>query len=195
MIADLFIKRPKFAIVIAILMMLAGGICLNQLPIAEYPEIAPTSINVQATYTGARAQVVMETLASPIEEELNGLENLLYFSSKSDNTGGYSLSLTFKSGTNSDINMVNVQNALKRVEYKLPKEVTDQGIKIKKRSSDILGFFAFRSTSMSSLELNNFVKTRVKDEVARVPGISAVNLMPEKITACASGWTPCACPP
>ncbi len=153
MIADLFIKRPKFAIVIAILMMLAGGICLNQLPIAEYPE------------------------------ELNGLENLLYFSSKSDNTGGYSLSLTFKSGTNSDINMVNVQNALKRVEYKLPKEVTDQGIKIKKRSSDILGFFAFRSTSMSSLELNNFVKTRVKDEVARVPGISAVNLMP------------CACPP
>lgn len=76
--------------------------------------------------------------------------------------------------------MVNVQNALKRVEYKLPKEVTDQGIKIKKRSSDILGFFAFRSTSMSSLELNNFVKTRVKDEVARVPGISAVNLMPEK---------------
>ena len=180
MIADLFIKRPKFAIVIAILMMLAGGICLNQLPIAEYPEIAPTSINVQATYTGASAQVVMETLASPIEEELNGLENLLYFSSKSDNTGGYSLSLTFKSGTNSDINMVNVQNALKRVEYKLPKEVTDQGIKIKKRSSDILGFFAFRSTSMSSLELNNFVKTRVKDEVARVPGISAVNLMPEK---------------
>lgn len=100
MIADLFIKRPKFAIVIAILMMLAGGICLNQLPIAEYPEIAPTSINVQATYTGASAQVVMETLASPIEEELNGLENLLYFSSKSDNTGGYSLSLTFKSGTN-----------------------------------------------------------------------------------------------
>ena len=76
--------------------------------------------------------------------------------------------------------MVNVQNALKRVEYKLPKEVTDQGIKIRKRSSDILGFFAFRSTSMSSLELNNFVKTRVKDEVARVPGISAVNLMPEK---------------
>ena len=180
MIADLFIKRPKFAIVIAILMMLAGGICLNQLPIAEYPEIAPTSINVQATYTGASAQVVMETLASPIEEELNGLENLLYFSSKSDNTGGYSPTLTFKSGTNSDINMVNVQNALKRVEYKLPKEVTDQGIKIRKRSSDILGFFAFRSTSMSSLELNNFVKTRVKDEVARVPGISAVNLMPEK---------------
>ncbi len=111
-------------------MMLAGGICLNQLPIAEYPEIAPTSINAEATYTGASAQVVMETLASPIEA--HGSENLLYFSSKSDNTGG--LSLTFKSGTNSDINMVNVQNALKRVEYKLPKEVTDQGIKIKKRS-------------------------------------------------------------
>lgn len=180
MIADLFIKRPKFAIVIAILMVLAGLLCLEKLPVAEYPEIAPTSINVQATYTGASAQVVMETLASPIEEELNGLENLIYFSSKSDNTGGYSLSLTFKSGTDSDINMVNVQNALKRVEYKLPKEVTDQGIKIRKRSSDILGFFAFRSTNMSSLELNNFVKSRVKDEIARVPGISAINLMPEK---------------
>lgn len=180
MIADLFIKRPKFAIVISIVMMLAGGICLQQLPVAEYPEIAPTSINVQATYTGASAQVVMETLASPIEEELNGLENLIYYSSKSDNLGSYSLSLTFQSGTDSDINMVNVQNALKRVEYKLPKEVTDQGIKIKKRSSDILGFFAFRSTSMSSLELNNFVKSRVKDEIARVPGISAIDLRPEK---------------
>lgn len=180
MIADLFIKRPKFAIVIAIVTVLAGLLCFQQLPIAEYPEIAPTSINVQTTYTGASSQVVMETLASPIEEELNGLENLIYFSSKSDNTGGYSLSLTFKSGTDSDINMVNVQNALKRVEYKLPKEVTNQGIKIRKRSSDILGFFAFRATSMSSLELNNFVKSRVKDEIARVPGISAINLMPEK---------------
>lgn len=183
MIADVFIKRPKFAIVIAILMLMAGLLCLDKLPIAEYPEIAPTSINVQATYTGAGAQVVMETLAAPIEEELNGLENLIYYSSKSDNNGGYSLSLTFKSGTDSDINMVNVQNALKRVEYKLPKEVTDQGIKIKKRSSDILGFFAFRAdeqSKMNSLDLNNFVKTRVKDVVARVPGISAINLMPEK---------------
>ena len=131
-------------------MMLAGGICLNQLPIAEYPEIAPTSINVQATYTGASAHVEMDPRPSHIEEQLTGLDTPLYISSKSDNTGGYSLSLTFKSGTNSDINMVNVQNALKRVEYKLPKEVTDQGIKIKKRSSVILGFFAFRSTSMCS---------------------------------------------
>ncbi len=180
MIADLFIKRPKFAIVIAIVTMLAGWMCLQQLPVSEYPELAPPSISLRTNYAGASAQVVMETIAAPIEEELNGLENLIYFSSKSDNNGGYSLSLTFKSGTNSDINMVNVQNALKRVENKLPNEVVDQGIQIKKRSEDTLGFFAFRSTKMSSLELNNFVKTRVKDEIARVPGVSAVDLRPEK---------------
>ena len=88
MISELFIHRPKFAIVIAILMVLAGVICVSRIPIAEYPEIAPPTINVRTTYEGASAQTVMETVGIPLEQELNGLENLLYFSSTSDNSGG-----------------------------------------------------------------------------------------------------------
>ncbi len=182
MFSEIFIKRPKFAIVIAIVMVIAGSICGVKLPIAEYPEIAPVTIQVETTYTGAGSQVVSETIAAPLEAEMNGLENLQYFSSNSDNNGGYRLSLIFKSGTDSDINMVNVQNALKRVERQLPTDVVNQGIQVKKRSSDILGFFSFRSSSpdMTNLALSNYVKTRVKDELARVPGISAVNIMAAK---------------
>ena len=182
MISELFIHRPKFAIVIAILMVLAGVICVSRIPIAEYPEIAPPTINVRTTYEGASAQTVMETVGIPLEQELNGLENLLYFSSTSDNSGGYSVNITFKSGSDSDINMVNVQNALKRVEHSLPTEVVNQGITIKKRTSDILGFFSFRADpkKMSNLQLNNYVKTRVKDVIARIDGIASSDIMGAK---------------
>ena len=94
MISELFIHRPKFAIVIAILMVLAGVICVSRIPIAEYPEIAPPTINVRTTHEGASAQTVMETVGIPLEQELNGLENLLYFSSTSDNSGGYSVNIS-----------------------------------------------------------------------------------------------------
>lgn len=182
MIADVFIKRPKFAIVIAILMVLAGVICLQQLPVAEYPEIAPPSIRVSTTYAGASAQTVMETIGIPLEQEVNGLENLLYFSSRSDNGGSYSLVLTFKSGSDSDINMVNVQNAIKRVEHNLPSEVVNQGVEVKKRSEDLLGMFSFRAdpTLMTNLELNNYVKTRIKDVVTRIDGIASADIMGAK---------------
>lgn len=179
---EFFIKRPKFAIVIAILMVLAGFICQQKLPIAEYPEIAPPSIRVNTTYVGAGAQTVMETVGIPLEQELNGLDNLLYFSSRSDNNGGYSVSLTFKSGSDSDINMVNVQNAVKRVERMLPTEVVDVGIDVKKRGEDQLGMFSFRSdpARMSYLELNNYVKTRVRDVITRVDGVSSADILGAK---------------
>lgn len=179
MISLTFIKRPKFALVISLVMVLAGTLCIKQLPIAEYPEIAPPTINIQASYPGASAQVIAETVAAPIETEMNGLENMIYFSSESDNTGSYSLSLSFKPGTNSDIAQVNVQNALQRAEPLLPQEVTANGVKVRKRSSDQLGFFVFRAdpAKMSRLQLNNYVRTQIRDAIARVDGISGADIM------------------
>lgn len=168
--------------VIAILMVIAGVICQQMLPIAEYPEITPPSIRVSTSYAGASAQTVVETIGIPIEQELNGLENLLYFSSQSDNSGNYRVSLTFETGSDSDINMVNVQNAIKRVERSLPSEVVAVGLDVKKRGEDQLGMFSFKAdpTRMSHLELNNYVKTRVKDVLTRVSGVSSVEIMGAK---------------
>ncbi|MEG0143302.1 MAG: efflux RND transporter permease subunit [Akkermansia sp.] len=182
MISLTFIKRPKFAFVIALVMVLAGTLCIKQLPVAEYPEIAPPTINVQASYPGASAQVIAETIAAPIEAEMNGLENMIYFSSDSDNTGNYSLSLTFKPGTDSDIAQVNVQNALQRANPVLPQEVVNNGVKVRKRSGDQLGFFTFKTDSnkMSRLQLNNYVRTHIKDAIARVEGISGADIMAAK---------------
>lgn len=153
-------------------------ICVQRLPIAEYPEVAPPGIRVSTAYTGASASVVVQSIAIPMEQELNGLDNLEYFSSRSDNSGNYRVSLTFKSGSDSDINMVNVQNAIKRVEKTLPTEVTNQGIDVKKSSEDELGMFSFRADTdiMDQLALNNYVKTRVKDVVTRVNGVSSAEI-------------------
>ncbi|MDO5553243.1 MAG: efflux RND transporter permease subunit [Planctomycetia bacterium] len=179
MISQLFINRPKLAIVISLVMMLAGAICLTRLPIAEYPEIAPPTVRVSTTYVGASAQVVADTIAAPIEAQINGLEDLLYYSSTSDNSGMYSLEITFKYGTDSDIAQVNVQNAVKRAEPVLPLEVRTQGIQVMKRSSDILCMVAFLADpkKMSVLELGNYLRTNVKDELARVDGISSAEIM------------------
>lgn len=182
MISEFFINRPKFAFVISIVTILAGLLCLRSLPIAEYPEVAPPTIRVSTTYAGASAQVIAETVAAPIETEVNGLENLQYFSSTSTNSGSYSLSLVFKPGTNSDIAQVNVQNALQRAEPLLPQEVKSQGIKVQKRSGDMLGFFTFSTEDekMSLLELNNYVRTHVREPIGRVDGISSAEIIAAK---------------
>lgn len=182
MFSRIFIERPRFAIVISVVMVLAGILCINKLPIAEYPEIAPPSIVVSATYTGASAQVVADTVALPIEDQINGVEDLLYYSSTSDNSGNYQCTITFKTGIDSDIAMVNVQNAIKRAEPKLPEDVTKVGITVQKRSSDILLFVAFLTDgkSMDTLELNTYIKTTVVDPVGRIDGVSSAELMAAK---------------
>ncbi len=179
MFSKFFINRPRFAMVISLALMLAGLISMGRLPIAEYPEIAPPQVHISAAYTGASAQVVADTVAVPIEAEINGVEDLLYFSSTASNNGEYSCSVTFKSGVNSDMAMVNVQNAVNRAEPKLPDDVTRTGITVAKRSSDILAFYAFTTdlTNMSVIELNNYISTVVKDAVARVDGVSSVSIM------------------
>ena len=112
MLSQIFIDRPKLAIVIALVTMLLGAMCITNVPVAEYPEIAPPQIMVTASYPGASAEVIADTVASVIESEINGIEDMIYFSSTSDNSGNYQLSITFKSGTDTDIAQVNVQNAV-----------------------------------------------------------------------------------
>ncbi len=182
MFSRIFIERPRFAVVISLVMMIAGFLCLYKLPVAEYPEIAPPSVYVTANYAGASAQVVADTVALPIEDQINGVEDLLYYSSTCDNSGNYSCNITFKTGTNSDIAMVNVQNAIKRAEPKLPEDVTRTGVVVKKRSSDILIFVAFLTDgkSMDTLGLNNYIRMTVVDPLGRIDGVASAELMATK---------------
>lgn len=174
MISGIFIERPKLAFVISILFVLAGCLSLPNLPIAEYPEIAPPQVVVSCSYPGASASDIADSVAAPMESNMNGLEDLLYFTSTSDNSGNYQLTIFFKYGTDSDIAQVNVQNAVKLVEPVLPAEVKALGINVYKRSADILSVFAFSADpeKMSVLELANYVKTNVRDNVARVDGVA-----------------------
>ena len=182
MFSRIFIERPRFAIVISIVMVIAGILSVRQLPVAEYPEIAPPSIYVSATYTGASAQVVADTVALPLEDQINGVEDLLYYSSTCDNSGNYGCNITFKTGIDSDIAMVNVQNAIKRAEPKLPEDVTKVGITVRKRSSDILLFVAFLTDGkkMDILGLNTYIKTTVVDPLSRIDGVASAELMAAK---------------
>lgn len=179
MFSKIFIERPRFAIVISLVMVLAGVISLYKLPVAEYPEIAPPTITVEASYPGASADVVVQTVSSPIEDEINGVDDLLYYSSSSDNDGNYSCEVTFKTGTDTDIAMVNLQNAVKRAETKLPADVKKYGINVSKRGSDMLAIFAFMTDgkTMDIMELNNYVDSNVKDAVARLDGVSNAQVM------------------
>ncbi len=174
MISEIFIRRPKLAIVISIVTIIAGAMCILKIPVAEYPEVAPPQIVVQALYPGASSQVIADTVAAPLEAEINGVEKMIYFTSQSDNNGNYQLSVTFESGTNVDIAQVNVQNAIQRAQPSLPSEVTALGIKVKKQSSDMLGVFVFMSEDkkLTKLFMSNYVSINVKDALSRIDGIS-----------------------
>ena len=182
MFSRIFIERPRLAAVVSLILLLAGGISLANLPVAEYPEIAPPTLFVSATYSGASADVVAQTVAMPLENEINGVEDLLYFSSTSSNSGSYSCSVTFRSGTDSDIALVNLQNAVKRAEAQLPSEVTKVGITVEKRGNNILAMLAFQTdgTSLSLNELVNYVNNNVKDALARLEGVSSSDMMSQQ---------------
>ena len=179
MFSKIFIDRPRFAIVISLIMVLAGVISLFKLPVAEYPEIAPPSLHVSASYPGASGEVIAQTVAMPIEDQINGVDDLLYFSSTCSNAGSYTCTVTFKSGTNTDIAMVNLQNAIKRAEPMLPSDVTKLGITVEKRGDDILAAYAFTTdeTSLDMMELNNYINVNVKDAITRLDGVSSAEVM------------------
>ncbi len=178
MFSKFFIEHPRFAAVISLVLVITGALTIFKLPIAEYPEIAPPQIRVSATYSGASAEVLRDTVALVLESELNGLENLIYFDSECSNTGSYSCALTFKTGTNQDIAMVEVQNAIKRSESKLPSDVTRTGITVRKRSSDLLAMFRLQTdgSHMSEMDLNNYGSTVICDALSRVDGVSSADV-------------------
>src|SRR6266446_3960328 len=138
MFSHFFIDRPIFATVLSIVVVIVGAVAVAGLPIAQYPEVAPPTINVTANYPGANAKVVADTVATPIEQEVNGVENMIYMSSRCTNDGQMVLDVTFKLGTSLDMAQVLVQNRVKIAEAKLPEEVKRQGVTTKKKSPSIL---------------------------------------------------------
>ncbi|HET9178600.1 MAG TPA: multidrug efflux RND transporter permease subunit [Terriglobia bacterium] len=168
-----FIRRPIFAIVISLLIVLVGGLAVLSLPIAQYPEITPPTVQVSATYPGANAETVEQSVAIPIEGTVNGAENMIYMSSRSSNNGVYTLTCTFKVGTNVDIAAVDVQNRVQQAQGQLPAEVISNGITVKKRSPSMLMIITLYSpdSSYDSLFLSNYAAIHVIDPLSRVPGI------------------------
>lgn len=178
MFSKIFIERPRFAIVIALVMTIAGVISLFSLPIALYPQITPPEINISASYTGASAEVVANSIGIPIEQEVNGVEDMLYMSSSSSNSGSYSLSVSFEVGTDPDMAQVKVQNRVQQAMSKLPSEVQKNGIRVKRRSSDILGFLSVRSPNgtYDTQFLSNYVENNIKNSLSRVYGVGDVSV-------------------
>ncbi len=177
-IAHFFIDRPVFAIVLSIVAIIAGSIAMFTLPIAQYPQIAPPTVTVSAAYPGANAETVAKTVATPIEEQINGVENMLYMSSQSTNTGNLNLTVTFKVGTNLDVAQVQVQNRVAIAQPQLPVEVQQLGITVKKASPDITLAIALYSPdgSHDALFISNYVTLELKDEIARLPGVGDITI-------------------
>lgn len=178
MISDIFIERPRFALVISIVLMLAGALAIKTLPITQYPQVTPPEVSVRARYPGANAEDLANTVAIPLEEEINGVDDMLYMSSECDDSGNYNLTVTFEIGTNLDLDMVKVQNRVQQAVPRLPSEVTKQGLAVYTRSSDMLGFLNMRSPdgSYSRLELSDYVYNHIKNPLARVPGVGDVTV-------------------
>ncbi|MDR3075674.1 MAG: efflux RND transporter permease subunit, partial [Synergistaceae bacterium] len=178
MFSSFFIKRPRFAMVIAAVLMIAGIIAGFNLPIKQYPDVAPPTIMVFATYPGADALTLANTVAAPLEEAMNGVEGMIYMSSTSGNSGSYNLTITFKTGTNADMALVNVQNRIQQVSPLLPPEVTQQGLTTLKSFSNMLGFVAVRSPhgTRDQLFLLDYTYNNVTNMLKRVPGIGDVNV-------------------
>ncbi|MEM5339395.1 efflux RND transporter permease subunit [Paraburkholderia azotifigens] len=176
--AKFFIDRPIFAWVIAIILMLAGIASIFNLPVAQYPTIAPPAVQISATYPGASATTVENTVTQVIEQQMSGLDHLLYISSSSDDSGNATITLTFAAGTNPDIAQVQVQNKLQLATPLLPESVQQQGTKVTKSSSSFLLVMAFVSTdgSMDRYDLANYVASHVEDPVSRVNGVGTVQL-------------------
>ena len=174
-----FINRPIFAIVISIVIVIAGAVSLISLPISKFPEITPPTVQVTAFYPGANAQVVAETVAAPIEQEVNGVENMIYMSSVSADDGSYALTVTFEIGVDMDMATVLVQNRVAIADPKLPEDVRRQGITTKKQSTQIVQMITLTSDDPQhdALYLSNYATINVKDELSRIKGVGAVTFM------------------
>ncbi|NKF50761.1 multidrug efflux RND transporter permease subunit [Shewanella sp. WXL01] len=179
MISDFFINRPKFAFVISIILTLVGLIAIPVLSVAEFPQIAPPQVNISTSYSGASAAIVKDTIAQPIEAEVNGVEGMIYMESKSSNDGSYSLSVTFEVGTDPDMAQVQVQNRVQQATPRLPQEVQRQGVKVEKQSPNMLMVVNVYSPeeTFDSLFITNYAGLNIKDALARQGGVSKVQVI------------------
>ncbi|EJI2014230.1 efflux RND transporter permease subunit [Salmonella enterica] len=176
--ANFFIRRPIFAWVLAIILMMAGALAIMQLPVAQYPTIAPPAVSISATYPGADAQTVQDTVTQVIEQNMNGIDNLMYMSSTSDSAGSVTITLTFQSGTDPDIAQVQVQNKLQLATPLLPQEVQQQGISVEKYSSSFLMVAGFVSDNPNTTQddISDYVASNIKDSISRLNGVGDVQL-------------------
>ena len=178
MLSSIFVDRPRLAIVIAIVMTLAGGLALLFIPVSQFPEIVPPQVQVSTRFPGASAAVVEATVAQPIESAVNGVDRMIYMRSNSANDGTYVLNVSFALGTNGDIATVNVNNRVQAALARLPAEVQRNGVTVRKQSSAVLQFLFLSSPdgSRDPLFLSNYATINVLDRLARVPGVGQVNL-------------------
>src|SRR5256885_718768 len=182
MFSRFFIDRPIFATVVSVFIVLAGLAAMRNLPIAQYPEIAPPVVTVTAIYPGASAEVIEQTVAAPIENAITGVEKMIYMSSTSGSNGIVQIQVTFDIGTNADQATVDVNNRVKQAEARLPEEVRRQGVTVVKGSSAFLQVLAFYSPEgrYDDLAISNYVTLNVLDQLKRVPGTTNVQIFGAK---------------
>jgi multidrug efflux pump subunit AcrB len=182
MLSRFFIDRPIFAAVLSIFIVIAGLAAMRVLPIAQYPEISPPVVTVRAVYPGASAEIVEQTVAAPLENTINGVENMLYMSSTSSSAGVVEIQVTFEIGSDVDKAALNVNNRVKQAEPRLPQEVRRQGVTVEKGSSAFLQVLAFTSPDdrLSDLQISNFVTLNVLDAMKRIPGTTNVQIFGAK---------------
>src|ERR1700736_365715 len=177
-ISHFFIDRPIFAAVISIVFTILGAVSFLRLPIAQYPEIAPPLINVSGQYPGASAEVVAATVVTPIEQQINGVENMLYMSSNSTADGKFSIAVSFDLATNLDIAQVQVQNRVAIAQPRLPADVRNIGVTVTKSSPDLMLVVHLYSPDKSrdTLFISNFATLEVKDPLTRIDGVGSINV-------------------
>src|SRR5215212_6536722 len=182
MFSRFFIDRPIFAAVMSVMVTLAGAVSLSALPVAQYPDITPPTIEVSAVYPGAHARTVTDTVAAPIEQQVNGVEDMMYMSSTCGNDGTYTLTVTFKPGIDLNIAQVLVQNRVNLAEPVLPDLVRRRGVLVKKKSPSQLMIINLYSpdSSRNNLYLSNYATIQLRDELARLPGVGDITYLGQR---------------